>query len=30
MTEDLQRLVAFNEARFREVNEAIGRGLWPG
>jgi hypothetical protein len=30
MTEDLQRLVAFNEARFREVNEAIERGLWPG
>jgi hypothetical protein len=30
MTEDLQRLVASNEARFREVNEAIERGLWPG
>jgi hypothetical protein len=30
MEEDLQRLVASNEARFREVNEAIERGLWPG
>jgi hypothetical protein len=30
MNEGLQRRVALNEARFREVNEAIERGLWPG
>ena len=30
MEEAEQRRVAINEARFREVNEAIERGLWPG
>jgi hypothetical protein len=30
MEEGDQRRVARNEARFREVNEAIERGLWPG
>lgn len=30
MEEGEQRRVALNEARFREVNEAIERGLWPG
>jgi hypothetical protein len=30
MNEGLQRRVALNEAQFREVNEAIERGLWPG
>jgi hypothetical protein len=28
--ERLQRRVAANESAFREVNEAIERGLWPG
>jgi hypothetical protein len=30
MEEDLQGRVAKNEALFREVNEAIERGQWPG
>lgn len=30
MDEGLQRRLAFNEARLREVNEAIERGQWPG
>jgi hypothetical protein len=30
MDEGLQRRVAGNEALFREVNEAIERGQWPG
>ena len=30
MEEGLQRRVAANEALFREVNESIERGLWPG
>jgi hypothetical protein len=28
--EPLQRRVAVNESVFRDVNEAIERGLWPG
>ena len=27
---EVQRRVAANEAAFREINEAIERGLWPG
>ena len=30
MDERLQRRVAANESAFRDVNEAIERGLWPG
>ncbi len=30
MNERVQRRVAANEGAFREVNEAIERGLWPG
>jgi hypothetical protein len=30
MEEDAQRRVARNETLFREVNEAIERGQWPG
>jgi hypothetical protein len=30
MNERVQRRVAENESAFREVNEAIERGLWPG
>ena len=30
MDEPLQRRVAANESVFREVNDAIERGLWPG
>jgi hypothetical protein len=28
--EDLQRRIARNEATFRDVNEALKRGRWPG
>lgn len=30
MDDDLQRRLASNEAVFREVNEGIERGQWPG
>jgi hypothetical protein len=30
MEEDVQRRIAANEDVFREVNEGIARGLWPG
>jgi hypothetical protein len=30
MEDDVARRIAGNEARFREVNEAISRGQWPG
>jgi hypothetical protein len=30
MDDDLERRIAANEARFRQVNEAISRGQWPG
>src|SRR3982074_2664737 len=30
MDEELQRRIAKNEGLFREVNEAIERGQWPG
>ena len=30
MDEGVQRRIAANEALFREVNEAIERGVWPG
>ncbi|HEY4918336.1 MAG TPA: hypothetical protein VIH92_15595 [Solirubrobacteraceae bacterium] len=30
MDERIQRRIAANESAFREVNEAIERGLWPG
>lgn len=30
MKDELERRIAANEARFREVNEAISRGQWPG
>jgi hypothetical protein len=30
MSDDIQRRIASNEDRFREVNEAILRGQWPG
>ena len=30
MEDDLQRRIAANEARFRQVNEAISRGQYPG
>ena len=30
MDDEVQRRVAANEARLREVNEAIERGQWPG
>lgn len=30
MDDDLQRLLATNEATFRDVNEALERGHWPG
>ncbi len=28
--EETKRLIGRNEALFREVNEALARGLWPG
>lgn len=30
MDDELQRRLAANEARLREVNETIARGQWPG
>jgi hypothetical protein len=30
MEDEVERRIAWNEARFREVNEAISRGQWPG
>ena len=30
MEDESERRIAANEARFREVNEAISRGQWPG
>lgn len=30
MDDDVERRIVTNEARFREVNEAISRGQWPG
>lgn len=30
MSDELDRRVGRNEGLFREVNEAIARGLWPG
>lgn len=30
MDQDLQRRIGHNEAIFREVNEGISRGRWPG
>jgi hypothetical protein len=30
MDDEVERRIAANEARFREVNEAISRGQWPG
>ncbi len=30
MDDELQRRLAFNETVFREVNEGIQRGQWPG
>lgn len=30
MDDEIERRIAANEARFREVNEAIARGQWPG
>jgi hypothetical protein len=30
MSDDLERRLSRNEALYREVNEAIERGLWPG
>ncbi len=30
MSDDLERRLAANESIFREVNEAIQRGSWPG
>lgn len=30
MDQDLQQRIAYNEAVFREVNEGIRRGHWPG
>ncbi|MBV9309396.1 MAG: hypothetical protein JOZ73_01110, partial [Solirubrobacterales bacterium] len=30
MDRDLQRRIAANEAVFRELNEGIARGQWPG
>jgi hypothetical protein len=30
MDEEVQRRIAANQSRFREVNEAISRGQWPG
>lgn len=30
MNEELERRIGRNESLFREVNEAIARGLWPG
>jgi hypothetical protein len=30
MEDELQRRIAANEAAFREVNEGIARGQWPG
>jgi hypothetical protein len=30
MEGEVERRIASNEARFREVNEAISRGQWPG
>lgn len=30
MSDELERRVGRNESLFREVNEAIARGLWPG
>jgi hypothetical protein len=30
MEDEVEQRMAANEARFREVNEAISRGQWPG
>ena len=30
MDQELQQRIAHNEAIFRDVNEAISRGVWPG
>ena len=30
MDDDVERRIAANQARFRQVNEAISRGQWPG
>lgn len=30
MTDELEKRLASNESIFREVNEAINRGAWPG
>jgi hypothetical protein len=30
MDSDVERRIAANQARFRQVNEAISRGQWPG
>jgi hypothetical protein len=30
VNDDVERRIAHNEARFRQVNEAISRGQWPG
>jgi hypothetical protein len=30
MEDEVQRRIAANQARYREVNEAIARGQWPG
>jgi hypothetical protein len=30
MDGDVERRIAANQARFRQVNEAISRGQWPG
>jgi hypothetical protein len=30
MDDEVEQRLAANEARFREVNEAISRGQWPG
>jgi hypothetical protein len=30
MEDEVERRIARNEERFREVNEAISRGQWPG
>lgn len=30
MDDEVERRIAANQARFREVNEAISRGQWPG
>ncbi|HEY5317847.1 MAG TPA: hypothetical protein VIJ20_07695 [Solirubrobacteraceae bacterium] len=30
MDQEVERRIAANQARFRQVNEAIARGQWPG